>query len=336
MIDSLHVSIATFLGIKTDRKVLIEEIVEDDYSRAIRDINDPLVPVKAHGFVQLRKLIEKKDLKCMQNLSKVTEWSLRGIKSEDSYLYMAAINCMIALTVFDPKSTLDPLMEHFMSANKLNAEDRLKIGEVLTRTIRIFNELVPMYAPKLVDAFLWGLRVSDDEIFKSSCLSNLGETCKLLNFSIQVNINEILNCLSCLLETDKSVQVKRSAIMVLKMIVEGLKKDNFVQVLGTSITALYKLLVKVKNTTHDDVIRLNCQLTRSKLNIIIFTTSRGSKKKQEQFRCIRILYLLFLNKRELVVVHAKTQSALINKYVKSCQYSNIKIFYRATNFSILK
>lgn len=287
MIDSLCVSIATYLGIKTEKKNLIEEVVDDEFCKAIRDINDPLIPVKAHGYVEMRKLIEKKDPKCLQNLSKIIELSLRGLKSDDSYLYLAAINCMIALTVYQPKNTLEPLIEQFMSEKKLNVEDRLKIGEVLTKTIRNFNELVPIYAPKLINAFLCGLKVCDNEIFKSSCLSNLGETCKLLNYSLQDNIFEILNCLSCLLETDKSVQVKRSAIMVLKMIIEGLNKDNFFKILGNSLTPLYKLLVKIKNTSQDDVIRVNCQLASDYLNDM---TKASMFPKQVLQKEIKILH----------------------------------------------
>lgn len=287
MIDNLYVSIATYLGIKTQKKVLIEQLDEDEYSKAIRDIKDPLIPIKAHGYVELRKLIEKNDPKCIQNLSQVTELSLRGLKSEDSYLYLAAINCMIALTVYQPKSTLDPLIHQFMNGQKLSVEDRLKVGEVLTKTVRNFNELVPIYAPKLINAFLCGLKVCDDEIFKSSCLSNLGETCKLLKYSLTDNIYEILNCLSCLLETDGSVQVKRSASMVLKMIVEGLNKDNFVQVLGSSVKELYKLLVRVKNGTQDDVIKLNCQLTSDYINELMKNSIFPKQSLQKEIKILR-------------------------------------------------
>jgi len=50
------------------------------------------------------------------------------------------------------------------------------------------------------------------------------------------------------------------------MIVEGLKKENFIHVLGSSMLPLYKLLTKTMRTTEDDVIRLNCQLTNEYLS----------------------------------------------------------------------
>ena len=149
--------------------------------------------------------------------------------------------------------------------NKLDVESRLKIGEVLTKSIRLFNELVPVFAPKLINVFLIGTKHEDDFI-RSSCLSNLGETCKLLNYSLSQNIFEIINCLSSLIETDKSTQVKRSACLVLKLTIEGLKKENFLHILERSILPLYRLLTKTMRTTQDDVIRLNCQTTSEYIN----------------------------------------------------------------------
>jgi hypothetical protein len=149
--------------------------------------------------------------------------------------------------------------------NKLDIETRLKLGEILTRTVRNFAELVPNYGPKLINAFLVGCK-HPDELMRASSLSNLGETCKLMNYTLQTCIHEIINCLSSLIETDKSVEVKRSACMVLKMIVEGLRKESFVGVLGQAITPLFRLLVRVKSMSTDEVIRLSCKLTSDYLN----------------------------------------------------------------------
>ena len=101
MLDSLYVSIATFCGIKSDgppkkNRVLIaevdsDEILNDDYDKAIRDLKDPLIPVRAHGMVVLRKLVEKKNEKCLNNVNFLMEQFIKGLKSEDSYLYLGLI-----------------------------------------------------------------------------------------------------------------------------------------------------------------------------------------------------------------------------------------------------
>lgn len=157
----------------------------------------------------------------------------------------------------------------------------MKIGEVLTKSIRNYNELVPKYAPLLLNAFLTGSR-NPDEFLRSSSLSNLGETCKLMNYSLALHITEITNCLTSLLDSDPSVQVKRSAAMVIKMIVEGLKNTSFLQVLGKQALPLYRLLTKTFKSTEDDVVRLHCQLTLSNLNELVtgYMFSEGQRVKK--------------------------------------------------------
>jgi len=98
MLDSLCVSIATYCGIKTNEpqksknRVLIEEVesdeILDDYDKAVLDLKDPLIPVRAHGMVVLRKLVERKNEKCLNNVNFLTEQFTKGLKSEDSYLYL--------------------------------------------------------------------------------------------------------------------------------------------------------------------------------------------------------------------------------------------------------
>ena len=258
----------------------------ESYENALMHLNDPMVPVKAHGLVMLRRLVEKRDSKCLENREQVLATFLKHLKHDDSYIYLAAINGLIALTAFgDPnEQVLDTLVESFLTCQttngKLDVDNKLKIGESLTKTIKSYNELVPKYAPKLLNMFLNGCR-SEDELIRSSSLSNLGEMCKLMKYSLQFSIYEILDCLSCLIETDKSIQVKRSAIMVLKMIVEGLRNENFVQILGDSIAKLYKLLSKTRLCVNDEIVQMHCQLTLDYFNELM-RSSMFPKQKLEK------------------------------------------------------
>ena len=172
-----------------------------------------------------------------------------------------------------------------LSESKLDLETRLKLGEVLTKTVRNFGELVPHYGPKLLNAFLFGCK-HEDEFIRASSLSNLGETCKMLKYALQSSLAEIVNCLSSLIDTDNSVEVKRSASMVLKMIVEGLDKNTFIQVLGPSILSLFRLLTRVKASSHDDVIRLNCQLTNDYLNEMMKESMFPKQTLQKEIRIL--------------------------------------------------
>ena len=123
-----------------------------------------------------------------------------------------------------------------------------------------------------------------DEFLRSSSLSNLGETCKLMNYSLSSHISEITSCLSSLLETDASVQVKRSAAMALKMIVEGLKQASFIHVLGREALPLYRLLARTFKSTEDDVLRLHCQLTLGYLSDLVRGSMFPERKLVKEIR----------------------------------------------------
>jgi len=241
--------------------------------------------VRAHGLVALRKLIDQKDETTLLNRSKVLEHFLSNIKCNDSYIYLAAVNGLISLALHEPATVLDTLLTEYRTSKKLDLETRLKIGESLTKTVKNFNDLLPKYGNKLIDAFLIGCKHEDD-LFRSSSLSNLGETCKLLNYSLHLNVHEIINCLSSLIDTDKSIQVKRSAAMVIKMIIEGLKQENFLQILGDSALPLYKVLSKTTATNQDEIVQLNCQLSKEYLNELMRNSLFPKQKLQKEIKVL--------------------------------------------------
>ena len=105
-----------------------------------------------------------------------------------------------------------------------------------------------------------------------------------MNYSLSSHISEITSCLSSLLETDASVQVKRSAAMALKMIVEGLKQASFIHVLGREALPLYRLLARTLKSTEDDVLRLHCQLTLGYLSDLVRGSMFPERKLVKEIR----------------------------------------------------
>ena len=318
--ESLYLSIGTYCGGirtaaaggKAATRVLIEEINGsdnddaddaqiDEFDRAMRDASDPLIPVRAHGLVALRRLVESKPPcggKCVSKREIVVNTFLKALRCDDSYVYLAAINGLIALVDVEPRPhlLLDTLVDHYKDSDKrLDTDSKLKMGETLTRTVRNFGELVPCYGNRLLDAFLSGCKDSN-KMVRSSALSNLAETCRLLDFSLGNHIHEILNCVASMLaeqqplqQTDGEAtfarqQQQRSASLVLKMIVEGLQAKSFLHVLGDAILPLYRLVSKTRATTNDDIVRLHCQQTIEHFNAIVkmsmFPTTKLEKNIQ--------------------------------------------------------
>ena len=225
----------------------------DEFDRAMRDASDPLIPVRTHGLVALLRLVESKPPceKCVSKRKIVVNLFLKAMRCDDSFVYLAAINGLIAL--------------------------------------------VDGYGNRLLDAFLSGCK-DTNEMMRSSALSNLAETCRLLDYSLGNHIHEILNCVASMLaeqqplqQTDGEAtfarqQQERSASLVLKMIVEGLHAKSFLHVLGDAILPLYCLVSKTRATTNDDIVRLHCQHTIEHFNAIVkmtmFPTTKLGKNIQ--------------------------------------------------------
>ena len=64
-----------------------------------------------------------------------------------------------------------------------------------------------------------------DELVRCSALSNLGEVCKNLKFSLGGIVQELFVCLHNVVEFDKSMSVRRAAVLVVKLLLEGLRYD---------------------------------------------------------------------------------------------------------------
>merc|ERR1712020_559425 len=73
-----------------------------------------------------------------------------------------------------------------------------KLGEALVRVTCVAGELTVAHMNKLLNPFLYVLRNKDksvDSMILVSCLSNIAEICKNLQFSVTQNIQEIFLCI---------------------------------------------------------------------------------------------------------------------------------------------
>ena len=105
-------------------------------------------------------------------------------------------------------------------------ELRTKIGEALARVTENLGEMTPKYRNELVNPF-FGQMSHPDELVRCSALSNLGEVCKNLKFSLGGVVQELFLCLHNVIEFDKSMSVRRAAVLVVKLLLEGLRDASY-------------------------------------------------------------------------------------------------------------
>jgi hypothetical protein len=63
----------------------VNEVSSEQLREALKDINDPMLPVRAHGLIVLRRLVLAKDPLTMKNLPKILSLFQNQLKDEDRY-----------------------------------------------------------------------------------------------------------------------------------------------------------------------------------------------------------------------------------------------------------
>lgn len=128
--------------------LLIEEIDdqrdlrEESFDNALACLHDTSVPIRAHGLILFRRLIERADEK---SLSKIEDNETELLKrfrehlhADDSYEYLAAINVLSALADRYTERILPILCDEYLNGHQRTRkfEDSLKVGEILVKTCR--------------------------------------------------------------------------------------------------------------------------------------------------------------------------------------------------------
>ncbi len=123
--------ISRALGVKLDAcyaAAKVEEIHSETLSAIIKRIQDPLLPSRAHGLMQLRKFVLSKDPLAQRNLKQILALFSDHMRHSESYVYLPAINGLAALADVQPLSVIPLLCDMFLDQS-LSIEHRVCTSE---------------------------------------------------------------------------------------------------------------------------------------------------------------------------------------------------------------
>uniref|UniRef100_A0A3Q3LIW8 Transport and golgi organization 6 homolog (Drosophila) n=1 Tax=Labrus bergylta TaxID=56723 RepID=A0A3Q3LIW8_9LABR len=238
------------------------------FSDCMLEACDPDVPTRAFALRVLTQMVQNKNPEAVQGRENVLMLFLENVEHEDSFVYLSAIQGK-------KDNILNPLI-----ILKRHSGTRLKVGEVLMRASRAMGELAPHLGRPLLGVFLQGTRDPDQSV-RASSLSNLGELCQRLDYSLGTLAQELSSCLTALIKTEKEAEVRRAAIHVITLLLRGLS-DKTTQVLRDVLLDLYRALKWVVRSDPDDVSVLHAQLALEELDDVmrryIFPEQKLEKK----------------------------------------------------------
>ncbi len=136
-----------------------EDRIRSTYQRALKLLQDPLLPVRAHGLLLLRELVGVRagiaPHEAVRGLEPaIRDVFLQAVQDDDSYMFLNAVQGLAALANSFGTDVLRALVRVYadglqgVGAGALTGQDidvRLRIGEALGQVIRRCGETLPQY-----------------------------------------------------------------------------------------------------------------------------------------------------------------------------------------------
>ena len=197
-------------GVQSVKDTCGDVVSSSSYHNALKDSRASIVPVRGHGLIALTRLMYAKDKETLSNASSLLDQFQRNLGHSDSYVYLAAINALVALALSTPQTcsekVLTTLCQEYANLScrpdraagllydkdtgqrrkpmVLNVtpnhgiEVRMKLGETLVKIFQKLSEMLPHYLDDIVASLL--TTVKDNEpLLRASSFSNIAELCSL-------------------------------------------------------------------------------------------------------------------------------------------------------------
>ncbi|KAI0092021.1 hypothetical protein BDY19DRAFT_983564 [Irpex rosettiformis] len=157
-----------------------EESPTDTYQKALKLLQDPLLPVRAHGLLLLRQLVSSRGLtKPGGPVSEPTvdralipgilSIFLQSLQDDDSYIFLNAVQGLAAMVDGFGKDVLKGLVGLYAKGldgigastmTKQDVDTRTRIGEALGQVIRRCGDALPKYIDEIAPSLVAVMRSS--------------------------------------------------------------------------------------------------------------------------------------------------------------------------------
>lgn len=164
--------------------------------KAMANLNDSSVPIRAHGLYELRSLIEQKSPLLETEL--VLNLHIKQLHEQDPFIYLNAIKGLVSLCQVQPEKSMEFLLDFYRNENRKHClDDLLRVGEVLMNYIMDSGEL---FSGKSADALVGvclekvqQVETTDDRL-RMSAMSLLSMCLRINAKGVRKHITDLLDC----------------------------------------------------------------------------------------------------------------------------------------------
>ncbi|KAF7355296.1 RTP1-C1 domain-containing protein [Mycena sanguinolenta] len=187
-----------------------EDDTQEIYQRALKLLQDPILPVRAHGLLLLRQLVTPQKA----SGSKISDPALipailsiflQSVHDDDSYMFLNAVQGLAAMVDAYGKDVLKGLMREYsqgldgLGASSMTRHDmdvRIRIGEALASVIKRCGSALPAFIDILVPPLFHVVRSSQfPTTIRTSAISLLAEcenTCSVALIPYVTDLSEAM------------------------------------------------------------------------------------------------------------------------------------------------
>jgi hypothetical protein len=255
-------------------------------TRAITSLNDPLVPIRAHGLYLLRQLMEAKSE--VVNLSFVINLHLVQLKDPEPFIYLNVIKGLESLIELDENEVLVDLCKIYTNKD-VDLDEQLRVGEVLLRYVQRADgtfvgniaQLIVGTMLQVIDTPVNSASIIDDRL-RMSAMSILGMCCNTNPIGMYDRLTDALDCAIGILqlETQKDKAIMRnSAIVLIHDLILGSSKSEAVPFPKEYQQKVYNVLRYIADTDNDLLVREQAQIV---LNTIEEISQQAFELLQEK------------------------------------------------------
>ena len=227
--------------------------------KALRNLADPLTPIKVQGLSTLRELIESGS--DVISVDRVLNLHLQYLRHPDPFVYLYVVKGLSSLCETRTTQVLPPLVAYYRDTKRKNKlDDILKVGEVFINYIERENELFQgEHADLIIDVCMDRVRghESVDNKLRMSAMSILGITLQTNARGISGRIDEMLDCAFGVLQLETDEVTKKDDSFMMRRGAVRLIYDLFYDFTASllpekySAKRLVSLLEYVKQTDND-------------------------------------------------------------------------------------
>lgn len=208
----------------------VKDLHKKTLERAITSLNDPLVPIRAHGLYLLKELIEAKSE--VITLDFVIKLHLVQLKDPEPFVYLNVIKGLESLIELDEIPAIQELIKIYTNEDKSSdIDERLRIGEVFLRYIQKAGELFLGEALNIiVSSTISMIRryesedLNQDTRIRMSSMSLLGTCCRTNPLGLLNHLSDALDCAIGILQLEKDTDLavmRRAAVVLIHDLVLG-------------------------------------------------------------------------------------------------------------------